>query len=661
LFDVVYIRTYCRWLEDKGRRETWGETVERVVEYSLSLDTSHRGTEEKVREAEALYDKIFHLELFPAGRTLWVGGTSSSRKFPESNFNCTFITIDRLEAYCDMFHMLLCGAGVGFRVLRRDVRKLPLLLPITVIHKDYTPLPEERRLEHTNVWISNCLLPGKQKDVMVIEVGDSKEAWVKSLRYFFDALVAGTPVYLNYDSVRPQGERIKTFGGRAAGPSGLREMFDKVAQIVREADGSPLSPVQALDIANLIALNVVVGGTRRSSQIALGSWDDEEFRDCKVGLWTDPAKKDKKWRVMSNNSLVFDTGEKPTREQLRAIFDRIMDNGEPGFFNLGSAKLRRPKAEGINPCGEILLDDKGTCNLSTVVLSSFVRDGKLDLLEVEKAVRLATRIGVRQTMITMSLGDWDQVQKRDRLTGVSMTGIMDALDALGWRYDSTNARMLFSFLSDASNDEAASYASELRIPRPLLVTTLKPEGTLSQLPTVSSGLHRAYAPFFIRRIRVSSNDPVAKALRVLKVPHQIDPAKSDRIVFEFVVRSSAPISSAEEPALDQLNRYYEMQEHWTDHNSSCTLTFDPEEVPGLIERILEKWDDTVAIALLPKNTTAYPLPPYEAITEEVYNRLLPGQPDTSILADLVNRIERGEYQEGELEESDCASGICPIR
>lgn len=85
LFYPVYLRTYSRWLEDRNRRERWDETVERVVEYSFSLYQGPASQEELVAEAQDLYDHIFNLKIFPAGRSLWVGGTDSSRKWGKAS------------------------------------------------------------------------------------------------------------------------------------------------------------------------------------------------------------------------------------------------------------------------------------------------------------------------------------------------------------------------------------------------------------------------------------------------------------------------------------------------------------------------------------------------------------------------------------------------
>jgi ribonucleoside-triphosphate reductase (thioredoxin) len=96
----VYLRTYSRWLNDKGRRETWHETVARVTNYSVGLATDSVSQEERVREAELLYDAIFNLRVFPAGRTLWIGGTEAAEKHGLANFKGFYRPISSTHGRC---------------------------------------------------------------------------------------------------------------------------------------------------------------------------------------------------------------------------------------------------------------------------------------------------------------------------------------------------------------------------------------------------------------------------------------------------------------------------------------------------------------------------------------------------------------------------------
>jgi len=165
LGQFVYYRTYSRWLPLGKRREYWWETVRRTVEFNCSLVKTSR------LEAESLYDNVFHLRQFLAGRSLWIGGTEVSSKYPMANFNCSFMILDNFNSFKDLFYLLMIGAGVGIRVLKSDVEKLPKVrTDVKIIHESYSPLPKDKREDLTSITF--------KKNNAHIVVGDSKEGWV---------------------------------------------------------------------------------------------------------------------------------------------------------------------------------------------------------------------------------------------------------------------------------------------------------------------------------------------------------------------------------------------------------------------------------------------------------------------------------------------------
>jgi ribonucleoside-diphosphate reductase alpha chain/ribonucleoside-triphosphate reductase len=700
LGQFVYLRTYSRFNQGKGRREHWKETCQRVVEYSMSLYSGPASFEELQLEAEHLFDEMFNLRLFTAGRTMWIGGTDAAKKFPLSNFNCSFTVVDSLEAFVDAFYLMMLGTGVGFRVLPTDVVQLPdINTKAVVAHKPYHPKAnKEDRIEVTQVY--------RESGSVYIVVGDSKEGWVDALRIYLETLSNGEPVesiMINYDSVRPQGELLKTFGGRASGHTALRDMFKQIHRVMCRGTNR-MNTVQAMDIMNIIGSCVVVGGVRRSSEITLFSIDDKEIMDAKVDLWSNPDKAEFTYRSMSNNSVYFT--EKPTVAQLKDIFGRVINNGEPGFVNAQAAASRRPYYAGTNPCAEILLADNGVCNLSEVNVAAYVTEVKgtklFDMHKFSLAIKLATRVGLRMTNVTLELPHWDEVQKRDRLTGVSFTGYVEAMDALGvdttvpssvvpilhashidgGRFDEMKLSFFLDLVNQVANDEAKGYASEMRIAAPLLVTTIKPSGTIAQLPTVSSGAHASYAPYYIRRVRISSFDPLAKTMLAVGYPvypeaNTMRPEefrklsnfermqvldKAQTWVIEFPIKTSAKKSGNDETAIAQLHRYLILQKYWTDHNTSITITFNPEEVDELIKVILENWSDYVGVSFLPKYTGAYPLMPYEEIEEAEY-LIRKGDIDHITWKTITDELLRRESVQAEEDEfdPDCVGGACPVR
>lgn len=658
----VYTRTYSRYLPQQGRREFWWETVRRAVEYNTSLAPTSR------EEAEKLYDNIYHLRQFLSGRTLWVGGTPVAEKYPMANYNCAFTVINDFVAYHDLFYLLMVGSGVGVRVLKSDADQLPpVRTDLTILHKSYDPVPAGERLEYTNLTF--------QRDTATLAIGDSKEGWAQALSRYFELITNReyegiTTLVVNYDSIRPKGERLKTFGGTASGSGSMMTMLDKIHKVVTAAgarDGAvrtQLRPIDLLDIANIIGENVVSGGVRRTSEIGLVDADDETCIQAKSNLYRQlnghwEIDKSIAHRQMSNNSIFY--RKKPTREKLHWHIQQMRYSGEPGWINEEAGLKRRPNFCGCNPCGEILLDSNGLCNLTTVNVMAFVQeDGTLDRAGLLEAQRLSARAGYRMTCRELEMYRWDRVQKRDRLLGCSLTGWQDMVNATG--RDRIGQAELLDELRAQAHKAANEMADQLGGNRPLLVTTIKPEGTLSLLPTVSSGVHYSHSPYYIRRVRITATDPLCRVCEELGYPvlPEVgqDPKDPTTKVLEFPVKAPAGRVKGDVTAIEQLENYKMLMEHYVDHNCSITVHVRENEWEDVEQWVWDHWDDVVALSFLSYDDSFYELLPYEEIDQAEYERrkaeMRPFNP--ALLC-------RYEHEEAELDigASDCVNGVCPIR
>lgn len=663
LGNFVFYRTYSRWIPEENRREYWWETVRRSVEYNCSLVPTTRD------EAERLFDNIYHMRQFLSGRTFWVGGTDVAKNYPMSNYNCSFEVLDSLGAFKDLFYLLMIGSGVGVRILKDDVKKIPKIrTDFELIHEDYTPILMNEREDNTslNFFYNNTVK---------ITVGDSKEGWVQSLAHFLDLISLNDfrdikTIIINYDHVRPMGEKLKTFGGTASGHSSLKNMFMKIDKVIKKAGyvqekrWIKLRPIDCLDVANVIGENVVVGGVRRTAEIVLMDQNDRESIEAKSNLYKQIdgqwiVDKDLLHRQMSNNSIFYTS--KPTREQLKWQIEQMRYSGEPGWVNAEAGEKRRPNFQGVNPCAEILLDSKGLCNLTTINVAAFINeDGSLDEQGLLYAQRLSARAGFRMTQVELELAHWNQVHDRDNLIGTSLTGWQDMVNATAMSYD--DQAKLLRKLRQVANNEAESYALEIGDNTPLLVTTVKPEGTLSQLPTVSSGIHYSHSPYYIRRVRINAADPLVKVCEELGYPVYPevgqDPETCTTKVLEFPVKAPEGKTKYDVTAIEQLENYKLFMDNYVDHNASITVHVRDHEWEGVEEWVWQNWDDIVAISFLSLDDSFYEMLPYEAIDEAEYERraaeMKPFRPS------LIAKYEVVETQY-DIGDGSCDNGVCPVR
>jgi len=795
----VYLRTYSRFLPDKGRRETWKETVIRSVEYNVNLVRKQIEAfdlpityKELMQEAEEWYTSMFNLDQFLSGRTMWVGGAEGgvADKFPLGNFNCSFTTVEKWEDLAEHFYLLLVGTGVGFKHTFKMAENMePVRDNFIVTHKPYTEMYSEGvRIAETFIFLN------KDKTKATIYVGDSKEGWVESLKLYFQIITkkeyeSVTEIHIVYDYVRPEGSRLHTFGGTASGHEPLQEMFTNFRRVIKnEIDPSlepperiyefkskdkdksvevaqhivklptpyvRLRPIHVLDFGNFIGNNVVVGGVRRTSEIFLidgmkdiesifakyglnGFWTEEAFQRHeqimaeadrlgfevpgsarKVGIrkhgvvYSDgtPTKQfDSKedaeahaeatggsylypmnlgtglhHRRMSNNSVAFTS--KPPREHLHFLFLLQKAEGEPGFINLEELAMRRFRMLGImnptrqqledamenlgmNPCAEILLWSKGVCNLTTINVTRFVRDGKLNLEGLLNAQRRSARAGLRMTLVDLELDNWSQRQHTDRLLGLSLTGWKDAMGQLGYSRDQESE--LLNLLKETGRNEADSYARKLRVAAPLLTTTVKPEGTLSQVAGgVSSGLHYAHSEYYIRRIRISAVDPLAKAV-LAHVGWVVNPEvgtegetfeeqmlNAKTYVIDFPVYSGAEVTKDDVNVDEQFDTYFMFQKHYSEHNSSNTITVKPHEWEQAEERVWNGWNQFVGVSFLAHDGGTYSLAPYEKCTKEQYETLKAQMQDFDI--NVLAQFEVGSTEDFDIGQDGCEAGFCPVR
>lgn len=619
--EYIAASRYARFLDDKGRREQWSETVWRYVDYVFSRTPSIADNKEL---KDRIYNAIYNLEVMPSMRAVMTAGKSADRD-NTCVYNCSYLPVDDPKSFDEAMFVLLCGTGVGFSVEGKYVSQLP-------------EVPEK-------------LFDSGH----IIAVHDSKEGWAKALRLLIANLYSGEIPKWDVSKIRPAGARLKTFGGRASGPEPLVDLFQFVVNTFKNAKGRRLNSLECHDIMCKIGEVVVVGGVRRSAMISLSDLDDERIRHAKAGPWWETAPH----RALANNSAVYN--ETPPvgkfMEEWLSLYNS--HSGERGIFNREAAKKtvakyghRDPDYDfGTNPCSEIILRPYQFCNLTEVVVR---HDDNLETLK--KKVELATILGTIQATFTKFpylRKVWQKNTEEERLLGVSLTGIYDnrKLCTNGKDLETTLAQ-----LREHARDTNKQWADTLGIAASAAITCVKPSGTVSQLVDSASGIHPRHSRYYIRRVRGDKKDPLTSFLISQGVPAEDCVYKpTQTTVFSFPQKAPDGLVRDDVTPISHLELWLAYQRAWCEHKPSVTISVREEEWPAVGAWVWEHFDEISGVSFLPHDGGTYRQAPYEECTEEQYNELKAKMPtlDWSKFKEETDNVEGAQMLA-------CVAGVCEV-
>lgn len=659
---VIGKRTYSRPKAD-GTFETWDEIVSRVVNHQRWLWERALGdvplTPAQHEELEDLRWLLLSRSGSVSGRTLWLGGTEVAKRREASMFNCAFTKIETVHDVVDAFWLLLQGCGVGFEPVVGTLNGFTQKMEIEVVRSQRHLLSEKKGRE-TN---TEAFYQRDGKEVWHLIVGDSAEAWAK----FVGKLLAGKRkadvVVLDFSQVRPAGERLRGYGWISSGDQTFAPAMERIAGILNSRAGQLLTRIDILDVLNHLGTTL---SSRRSAEIALVPWGDPEwvnFAKAKKDFWLHGNEH----RQQSNNSILFRSA--PDLNDLSGIFGLMEEAGgsEPGFINAVEAKRRAPWFSGCNPCAEILLPNKGFCNLVEINLSAF--NG--NLAGLWEAARILARANYRQTCVNLVDGvlqrAWHENNEFLRLCGVGVTGVAE------WEH--ADDRAMWRQLKQVARLAAFSMSHELGLPDPKAVTTVKPSGTLSKIMDTTEGLHKPLGRYIFNNVRFSKHDPFVANLREANYRVFDDPSSSDAVLVTFpVAYEKVKLDEVDGKAVNlesaeaQLERYKMLMECYVDHNASVTISYGPEEAPEIVSWLHTNWNKYVGVSFIyrndPTKTAAdlgYLYMPQEVVTKEAYeayvSTLKPVEGLEQGSEEMSEQVDDYEIDDGSI----CGTGACPIR
>jgi ribonucleotide reductase class II len=367
-----YIDKYARFQSDLGRRETWPETVGRIMGFITEFVESRYPGVVQGSEWERITQSLRQLKATPSMRMVQMAGPAANR-CNVAIYNCAFAGLSDIEYLSEMLYILMQGTGVGFSVESEFVEDLPKI----------------------KKWKSTA-----KPEVITVE--DSTEGWCNAFRDSMHRWWDGFDVTIDDKNIRPAGAILKTKGGKASGPAPLHELLDFTRDVIRGRQGRRLRDIDVHDIACKTGKIVHLGGVRRAALISLTDLDSGLMRGAKDGAFYLSTPD----RTMANNSAVY--LEKPDQITFMTEWLNLArsGSGERGIFNRGSLPLQMPARRrkssrghviGANPCGEINLRSSG----------QFCVSGDTPLITLQGFSRIQDVVG--QTVDVWNGSHWSKV------------------------------------------------------------------------------------------------------------------------------------------------------------------------------------------------------------------------------------------------------------
>jgi ribonucleoside-triphosphate reductase len=618
------IDKYANFLHDKGRLETWEETVTRVVDVLKEISQN--------RLSSLLYQRLFELlymgEIAPSMRLMAMSKDAIKRDNTVI-YNCSFGLCDRLDIFAEALYLGMSGCGVAFSVEKKNISKLPIVAPVTGRVYQYT-------------------------------IPDTQEGWGQSVKELTYALFNGDDIEFDYSEIRPSGTPLKIKGGFASGPEPLETIHNAMRRIITNAQNRQLKSIEIYDLMNWMLEAGISGATRRSAGLVLFDNDDDEMLNAKYdGFWNNPEHK---IRANSNNTVVYE------KEMTEQDFNRITEPwfnglGEPGLYRRDNAINNAPNWRtfpdkeyiGINSCGEISMAPSPIdgsvpgggwhfCNLSSVHARQY------DTIEsLEEKVFFATLIGDIQSLATDFLFLSEGTKKicdRDRLLGVSLIGY--AVCPIIRHND------VLAYLKSIAEKTDLVFSKMFNVPRSAAITTVKPSGNSSQLYNTPPGANVLHGKYIYRHYTVNKNSTMHKFLEDNGVERFDYPGREYASWFRFPIEYEGDVITLENVnAIEQLEIWKKHTVNWCHHNTSCSITYHAGEEDSIKSWLQENQTIINALAFFPYYHS-YGISPIQVVSEEEFRQHKGYN---------INWNDYSKYDSGVDERTktvECGGGACEI-
>lgn len=579
LSDLKLHSDYFKWLENKGRYETWENACEDIINGHLTKYSNY--STELMPYLTSALESMKDQAVLASQRNLQYRH-EQIMKHNTRMFNCTSGHIARNRVFQEVFYLALSGCGFGGGLL------LPFVNNLSKIQK---------RTNGTKTYV----------------VADSIEGWADALgvllsSYFVDEQpfpeYAGYELKFDYSLIREKGAFISG-GFKAPGPEGLKQSLEKIEQLIERwlvNEGEKIRPILAFDILCHSADAVLSGGVRRSALNMIVDPNDHEMIHAKTGNW----RTENPQRGRSNNSVLLLRSE-ATKEQFEYLVKLNDGANDIGFVFANSW------FDMFNPCFEILkipiLMNTDFSKIKYNEVEEFVRVNKgkfgiqgCNLTEINaekcktkekflRACRDASILGTLQAGYTNFpyLGEIStKIFEKEALLGVSITGWMNNPKLFNAELLQEGAEMV-----KLTNKEVALI---IHINQAARTTCVKPSGNASVVLGTASGIHPEHSEKYFRVMQLNKESNTAKWLienmSFLLEESVWSSTNSDYVVFVPVENPKDGLYKKDMKGIKHLELIKLVQQNWVNagtnhelcayqgvnHNTSCTVIIDDKDI-----------------------------------------------------------------------------------
>ena len=400
---------------------------------------------------------------------------------------------------------------------------------IEQIEKDFFYIIANKQFTPAGRTITNAGAPSAVvANCIVLPIKDSMESIFQTLKDAAQLQKAGSGLGFSFTHLRPAGSIVKKSLGMASGPVSFLQVYNQAFGVIkqqgRHGANMAILRVDHPDILDFIHCKKIEGHIRNFN-ISIGITD--EFMEAVVNHPDEPwlckfdSENMKPRRIFRDEHGLITKIEEldvTARQLMDEIVNGAWRNGEPGvvFLDVVNKTNTLPELgeiDACNPCGEQFLHHYDVCNLGSINLAAFVKNGAIDFEQLRFVTRTATRFLDNVVDISnFPVKAVDDMAKNSRRIGLGVMGFADMLYQLNVRYDSDAGYKVAEDVMRCIQEEAhrtsqalaeekgvfplynLSIYKKLGIPmRNTMLTTIAPTGSISMFFDTSSGCEPNFA------------------------------------------------------------------------------------------------------------------------------------------------------------------------